>query len=95
MNNKRLIGSVLLGMISGFILFTILITINMKSIDYSKFNEPKSFKVLGFEYLSVEKDGDDINKKVDSIVILVTSIALGGLSYLGLGFYSKNKKGGV
>ena len=94
MNYKRLILSVILGVIGGSVLFTILITVNMKSIDYSKLNQPKSFSVMGVEYLKVEKDSNDVKKQVSSAPIAITSMAIGGLSYLGLSFLSKKKNGG-
>ncbi|MFX0549379.1 LlsX family protein [Hathewaya histolytica] len=95
MNYKRLILSVILGVILGSVLFTILITINMKSLDYSKINESKSFEVLGVKYLSVEKNGNNVKKIVNSVPIATTSIVIGGLSYLGLSVHSKKKNGGV
>ena len=94
MNYKRLILSVILGMIGGTALFTLLITVNMSSIDYANFKEPKEFHFVGINYLTVKKNGEDVDKTVNSMPIALTSIALGGVSYLGLSTYSK-KKGGV
>lgn len=93
MNYKRLILSVILGMIGGTALFTLLITVNMASIDYKNFKETKEFNFVGVTYLTVEKSGEDLDKTVNSMPIALTSMALGGLSYLGLSTYSKKKEG--
>ncbi|MDU7005646.1 LlsX family protein [Clostridium sp.] len=93
MSYKRLILSVILGMIGGTVLFTLLITINMASIDYDNFKETREFSFVGINYLTVEKSGANVEKTVNSMPIALTSIALGGLSYLGLSIYSKKKEG--
>ena len=63
----------------------------MSLIDYANFKEPKNFKIAGINYLTVEKSGEDVEKTVNSMPIALTSIALGGISYLGLSIYSKKK----
>ena len=91
MNYKRLILSVILGMIGATALFTLLITLNMSSIDYANFKGQKEFEIIGINYLTVEKKGEEIDKIVNSMPIALISIGLGGVSYLGLTAYSKMK----